>query len=145
MMESEAEYLMQAKLNYETRWTGVLELISENVKTGVIGVVRSDWLEQFLTTYSSDTPKDVWASIRCSMLSCHDLYNISAKLAKVMNVHDQPFGGINMIFAGHCLLLEVHHCIVEQLVHWLMQLLHVILRNLLLAKHYASDKHCCDS
>jgi len=35
-----------------------------------------------------------------SMLSCHDLYNISAKLAKVMNVHDQPFGGINMIFAG---------------------------------------------
>ena len=35
-----------------------------------------------------------------SMLSCHDLYNISAKLAKMMNVHDQPFGGINMIFAG---------------------------------------------
>ena len=35
-----------------------------------------------------------------SMLSCHDLYKISAKLAKAMNVYDLPFGGINMIFAG---------------------------------------------
>ena len=35
-----------------------------------------------------------------SMLSCHDLYKISAKLAKAMNVYDLPFGGINIIFAG---------------------------------------------
>jgi len=35
-----------------------------------------------------------------SMLSCHELYKISAKLAKALNVNDKPFGGINMIFAG---------------------------------------------
>ena len=35
-----------------------------------------------------------------SMLSCHDLYKISARLAKAMNVYDLPFGGINVIFAG---------------------------------------------
>jgi hypothetical protein len=35
-----------------------------------------------------------------SMLSCHDMYKISAKLAKALNVYDKPFGGINMIFAG---------------------------------------------
>ena len=34
-----------------------------------------------------------------SMLSCHDFYKISAKLAKAMNVHDLPVGGINIIFA----------------------------------------------
>jgi hypothetical protein len=34
-----------------------------------------------------------------SMLSCHDLYKISAKLAKAMNIHDLSFGGMNMIFA----------------------------------------------
>jgi hypothetical protein len=35
-----------------------------------------------------------------SMLSCHDLYKISSKLAKAMNVYDLPYGGINIIFAG---------------------------------------------
>ena len=35
-----------------------------------------------------------------SMLSCHDLYKISAQLCKVMNMPTIPFGGINMLFAG---------------------------------------------
>jgi hypothetical protein len=35
-----------------------------------------------------------------SMLSCHDMYCISARLAKILNVTDQPFGGTNMLFAG---------------------------------------------
>jgi hypothetical protein len=35
-----------------------------------------------------------------SMLSCHDLFKISAQLARAMNEHEEPFGGINMIFAG---------------------------------------------
>jgi hypothetical protein len=35
-----------------------------------------------------------------SMLSCHDLYKINAQLTKALNVHDLPFGGINMILAG---------------------------------------------
>ena len=35
-----------------------------------------------------------------SMLSCRDLYLISARLARVMNSLDTPFGGLNMIFAG---------------------------------------------
>jgi PIF1-like helicase len=35
-----------------------------------------------------------------SMLSCHDMYRISARLAKILNVADLPFGGINMLFAG---------------------------------------------
>lgn len=34
------------------------------------------------------------------MLSCHDLYLISARLARVMNNLDTPFGGLNLIFAG---------------------------------------------
>ena len=36
-----------------------------------------------------------------SMLSCHDLYLISARLACVMNNLDTPFGRLNMIFAGN--------------------------------------------
>ena len=35
-----------------------------------------------------------------SMLSCHDLYNISAQLAKAFNEPNKPFGGLNMIFSG---------------------------------------------
>jgi len=35
-----------------------------------------------------------------SMLSCHDMYKICAQLAKAMNEPDEPFGGINIIFAG---------------------------------------------
>ena len=35
-----------------------------------------------------------------SMLACHDLYKISAHIAKARNTADAPFGGINMIFAG---------------------------------------------
>jgi len=34
------------------------------------------------------------------MLSCHDMYKICAQLAKAMNELDEPFGGINIIFAG---------------------------------------------
>src|ERR1700692_1029594 len=36
-----------------------------------------------------------------SMLSCHDLYNISAQLAKAFNEPDKPFGGLNMNFLGY--------------------------------------------
>jgi hypothetical protein len=35
-----------------------------------------------------------------SMLSCHDLYNISAQLAKAFNEPNEPFGGLNIIFSG---------------------------------------------
>ena len=35
-----------------------------------------------------------------SMLSCHDMYRISAQLCKVMNEPSIPFGGLNMLFAG---------------------------------------------
>ena len=35
-----------------------------------------------------------------SMLACHDMYKISAQLAKALNAFDLPFGGINIIFAG---------------------------------------------
>ena len=35
-----------------------------------------------------------------SMVSCHDMYKICAQLAKAFNTHEEPFGGINMIFAG---------------------------------------------
>ncbi|KDR65414.1 hypothetical protein GALMADRAFT_81911, partial [Galerina marginata CBS 339.88] len=34
------------------------------------------------------------------MLNCHELYAISSRLADLANVHDKPFGGMNMIFAG---------------------------------------------
>ena len=35
-----------------------------------------------------------------SMLSCKDIYKISERLANVMNNTEEPFGGLNMIFAG---------------------------------------------
>src|SRR6266516_4951991 len=35
-----------------------------------------------------------------SMLGCHDMYKISSQLAKALTIHDAPFGGLNMIFAG---------------------------------------------
>ena len=35
-----------------------------------------------------------------SMISCHDMYKISAQLCKVMNEPTIPFGGLNMPFAG---------------------------------------------
>lgn len=35
-----------------------------------------------------------------SMLSCKDIYRISERLAKVMNNVEEPFGGMNMNFAG---------------------------------------------
>ena len=35
-----------------------------------------------------------------SMLSAWDMYKISARLARVRNRLDEPFGGMNMIFAG---------------------------------------------
>ena len=35
-----------------------------------------------------------------SMLSCRDMYLISARLAQVLNNPDSPFGGMNMIFTG---------------------------------------------
>ena len=33
-----------------------------------------------------------------SMLSCHDMYHISAQPAKGFNEPNKPFGGLNMIF-----------------------------------------------
>jgi len=35
-----------------------------------------------------------------SMISCRDMYKISAQAAKARGVYDEPFGGINFIFAG---------------------------------------------
>ena len=35
-----------------------------------------------------------------SMVACHELYQISASLAKARNMTEIPFGGLNMIFAG---------------------------------------------
>jgi hypothetical protein len=35
-----------------------------------------------------------------SMLSCRDMYKISAQCAKARGVHEEAFGGINFIFAG---------------------------------------------
>lgn len=35
-----------------------------------------------------------------SMIACHELYSISARLAQITGVHDAPFGGMNVILAG---------------------------------------------
>ena len=37
---------------------------------------------------------------KVSMLSCYDMYRISARLAKILNVTHLPFGGMSMVFAG---------------------------------------------
>jgi len=36
---------------------------------------------------------------KVSIMSCHDMYKISAQLAKGFNKSELPFGGVNMIFA----------------------------------------------
>jgi hypothetical protein len=35
-----------------------------------------------------------------SMIACHELYSISARLAQITGMHDVPFGGMNIVFAG---------------------------------------------
>ena len=35
-----------------------------------------------------------------SMIACHELYAISARLAQISGMHDVPFGGMNVILAG---------------------------------------------
>jgi hypothetical protein len=35
-----------------------------------------------------------------SMIACHELYSISARLAQITSMHDAPFGGMNIILAG---------------------------------------------
>ena len=35
-----------------------------------------------------------------SMMSCRDLQKIHERLSKVLNEFDEPFGGLNVIFAG---------------------------------------------
>jgi hypothetical protein len=48
--------------------------------------------------------------VEVSMLSYHDMYNISAQPAKAFNEPNKPFGGLNMLFSGvfpSCLLLVV--------------------------------------
>ena len=36
-----------------------------------------------------------------SMIACHELYAISSQLSKVMNEHNNPFGGKSIILAGN--------------------------------------------
>jgi len=35
-----------------------------------------------------------------SMIACHELYSISARLAQVTGMHDAPFSGMNVVLAG---------------------------------------------
>ena len=35
-----------------------------------------------------------------SMIACHELYSISARLAQITGMHDAPFGGMNVVLAG---------------------------------------------
>ena len=35
-----------------------------------------------------------------SMLSAHDMYEVSYQLSCILNIYDEPFGGMNMVFAG---------------------------------------------
>jgi len=34
-----------------------------------------------------------------SMIACHELYMISARLTVITNVYDKPYGGFNIILA----------------------------------------------
>jgi len=35
-----------------------------------------------------------------SMIACHELYAISSRLSQATNIHNKPFGGLNVILAG---------------------------------------------
>jgi hypothetical protein len=49
---------------------------------------------------SVDTSGDYIFLDEVSMISCCDMYKISAQACKVRGIHDEPFGGISFIFAG---------------------------------------------
>src|SRR5258705_4586930 len=45
-----------------------------------------------------------------SMISCRDMYKISAQAAKACGVHDEPFGGINLVEDLYMQVMLVPNC-----------------------------------
>ena len=64
--------------------------INERMSFNKIGAIKA-WL----------TGVDYVFFDEVSMLSARDLYRINSQLAKIMNVADKPFGGLNMVFSGN--------------------------------------------
>ena len=82
-------------------------LLNGSTYHSVLGIVGSD------SSKRSPNEQNTLAQVRTrlqgvdyifideiSMIACHELYRISAQLAKVKNSTSSPFGGFNMIFAG---------------------------------------------
>jgi hypothetical protein len=84
--------------------------------TGTAASLLSGWTYHYMFGINSQAGDDKMTSITAvcsrlegvdyvfldevSMLSCHDMYLISARLAIALNNPDIPFGGMNLIFAG---------------------------------------------
>jgi hypothetical protein len=80
-----------ALLNGST-YHSVLNISSENQK-------RNEQISQRNVSERLDGVDYIFLD-EISMVACHELYNISASLAKAKNMTEIPFGGLNMIFAG---------------------------------------------
>ena len=71
----------------------VLGIGSEGTQT------RNEHTTQINVCECLDGVQDIFLD-EISMVACHELYQISASLAKARNMTETPFGGLNMIFAG---------------------------------------------
>src|SRR6185369_2518305 len=80
-------------------------LVNGSTYHSVLGI-RDSSGEQDMSKKSLNQIKDKLTSIsyifidEVSMMSCQDMYKISARLAMAKNNVLDPFGGVNMIFAG---------------------------------------------
>ena len=74
-----------------------------------LGIFRKNDVGQDFSRNESAILNDVRARLQgveyifideISMIACHELYAISARLAQITGRHDVPFGGINIVLAG---------------------------------------------
>jgi ATP-dependent DNA helicase PIF1 len=74
-----------------------------------LGIHRKNDVGQDFSRSESAVLNEVRARLRgveyifideVSMIACHELYSISARLAQITGMHDAPFGGMNIILAG---------------------------------------------
>jgi len=74
-----------------------------------LGISRKNDVGQDFSRNESAILNDVRARLQgveyifideISMIACHELYSISARLAQITGKHDAPFGGMNFVLAG---------------------------------------------
>jgi hypothetical protein len=88
-------------------------LLNESTYHSVLGINgRSDIgsAKKLMQIHSQLEGVDYIFLDEVSMLSCHNLFKISAQLAKGTNDHEEPFGGMNVIFVSDFAQLKPVKC-----------------------------------